>query len=257
MMTPEGRMTVAIIVLGLFGAWCFWPVLAAGGRLVWRGMTWMTGGPRKVPVRPIAPPHIHPFIRTYTGHIVFVDQPEQAEAQDAIHIKDIAWALAHTCRFGGHTNEFYSVGQHCCIVSDLVGGIYALRALVHDAPEYVMGDLVGPLKRTAAIQPIWKDLERRWERCIERTFLRPLSHVGSVYSPSEYRVEVNKIIKARDILVLGREMTDLMPFGEQDALGLGYTTDARPEHIMKIVPWTPLKAYMEFLRRYRSLQEVY
>lgn len=84
-------------------------------------------------------------IKTYTGKEFRFDQIDP----EAIDIRDIAHALSHLCRFTGHTNLFYSVAQHCLLVSEKVPGgpEIKLAALLHDAAEAYVGDLSSPLKK--------------------------------------------------------------------------------------------------------------
>jgi hypothetical protein len=70
-----------------------------------------------------------------------------APTPDMVNINDIAHALAHICRFGGHSQEFYSVAQHSLIVSAGVSAADAMVGLMHDATEAYCGDMVRPLKR--------------------------------------------------------------------------------------------------------------
>lgn len=89
-----------------------------------------------------------------------------------IRIRDIAHALSHICRFGGHTFDFYSVAQHSCLVSYLAPQELRLVALMHDATEAYLGDLIKPLKNYIDGQtiPIYKELEQRFERVIAERF---------------------------------------------------------------------------------------
>lgn len=67
------------------------------------------------------------FIQTFSGkHFNYLDIQ-----QDAIEIEDIANALSNICRFAGHLPEFYSVGQHSVLTSQLVPQEFALEALLH------------------------------------------------------------------------------------------------------------------------------
>lgn len=83
-----------------------------------------------------------PYIRTrYKKNFRFDEfNPEN------ILIEDIAHALSHLCRYGGHSEPFYSVAQHSIAASYLVKPENALCALLHDATEAYMVDLPRPVK---------------------------------------------------------------------------------------------------------------
>ena len=87
------------------------------------------------------------WIQTYTGRAFWPLDPRSEE----VHEDDISHALAQICRFGGHTKFFYSVAEHCVLVSEWVesvaGPYDALWGLLHDAPEAYIGDMVRPIKR--------------------------------------------------------------------------------------------------------------
>lgn len=87
------------------------------------------------------------WIQTYTGRAVF---PLDARPEE-IDPRDIAHALSNLCRYAGHVNQFYSVAQHCCLVSDWVwmatgDAPAALWGLLHDATEAYLVDLPRPIK---------------------------------------------------------------------------------------------------------------
>lgn len=69
---------------------------------------------------------------------------------------DIAHALAQLCRYNGHTLRFYSVAEHCVLLSYAVSPENALHALLHDATEAYVGDVIRPLKR---LLPMYRDME--------------------------------------------------------------------------------------------------
>ncbi len=85
-------------------------------------------------------------IRTASGIYMNVFEP----TPDMICIEDIAHALSHQCRFGGHLPRFYSVAQHSFLCSRLVGDTdpaEALAGLLHDAGEAYLMDMPSPIKR--------------------------------------------------------------------------------------------------------------
>lgn len=93
--------------------------------------------------------YVHPvhqvndgIITSYMGVGIDLNNP----TRDMINAKDIARGLGNTCRFGGQLQEFYSVAQHSVLVMMLAPKEYALEALLHDASEAYLGDVVKPLK---------------------------------------------------------------------------------------------------------------
>lgn len=83
------------------------------------------------------------IIRTYSG-IEF--QPFDP-TPESIDIEDIAHSLGNLCRFGGHSNEFYSVAQHSVLVSRMCSRENALWGLLHDAAEAYFNDIPSPVKK--------------------------------------------------------------------------------------------------------------
>lgn len=80
---------------------------------------------------------------------------------------DIAHALSRIDRFGGHTSRRYSVAEHSVLVSKLVQPEHRLAALLHDAAEAYVGDMVAPLK---AMLPEFSVIERRIHQVICERF---------------------------------------------------------------------------------------
>jgi len=77
---------------------------------------------------------------------------------EAICLEDIAHSLSNICRFNGHTKSFYSVAEHCVVMSYLVPAEAQAGALMHDAGEAYIGDISTPLKNLA---PALCDIENR------------------------------------------------------------------------------------------------
>lgn len=65
-----------------------------------------------------------------------------------IHIEDIAHSLSMQCRYAGHSLKFYSVAEHCVLLSLAVEPVHALAALLHDGEEAYLPDMVRPTKRS-------------------------------------------------------------------------------------------------------------
>lgn len=110
-------------------------------------------------------------IRTWSGRYVALLEPSPA----TINLPDIAHALAHVCRFGGHVPSFYSVAEHSLHVAAQLRRTYgdptlALWGLLHDATEAYLGDMVRPLKQQ---MPGYRDAESNLARVIEQRFGLP------------------------------------------------------------------------------------
>jgi uncharacterized protein len=97
-----------------------------------------------------------------------------------IEIADIAHGLARVARWNGQTvgNHAFSVAQHALVVEQIVDALepateprWLLAALLHDAPEYVVGDLISPFK--AAVGLDYKAFEIRLLQTIHRRFGLP------------------------------------------------------------------------------------
>lgn len=120
-----------------------------------------------------------------------------------IDIKDIAYSLSRTCRFGGHTREFFSVARHSIFVCNLIleddagtkPSIEAYRlayaGLLHDAHEAYIGDLSTPVK--AMIGDGYRELDKSIQkRCFaafgaDFDLLERVKHYDQVSLATEFR----------------------------------------------------------------------
>ena len=82
------------------------------------------------------------WMQTYSGGEIYPIDPLPEE----IDIRDIAGALSKMCRYGGHCLRFYSVAEHCVLLSRKIDEPHKLAALMHDASEAYLVDIPRPIK---------------------------------------------------------------------------------------------------------------
>lgn len=169
------------------------------------------------------------YICTYLGHRFY---PLEGRI-DRIHLEDIAHGLAYQCRFNGQTSEFYSVAQHSMMVADIVSRAHPelrLPALLHDASEAYLGDVVKPLK---ALLPEYKGIEERVERIVAEAF-----GVMELFDP-----RIHAIIKRADMVALATEKRDLMPHSAEDwSYLLGF--EPLPDPIVSLSPEQAKRSFL-------------
>jgi 5'-deoxynucleotidase YfbR-like HD superfamily hydrolase len=166
-----------------------------------------------------------------------------------IEITDIAHGLARVARWNGQTKgaHAFSVAQHCVLVERLtvdlnprLGREGRLMALLHDAPEYVVGDLISPFK--AAIGLDYKVLEQKLQAAIHLRFGLP-----ALVAPP-----LAILLKKADRLSAFYEATQLAGFEEAEARRIF----GSPPPGLKTPRLTPLptaEAQALFLERFRRL----
>ncbi len=103
------------------------------------------------------------IIKMRSGRHVDLMRPE--DCVHLIDIDDIAYSLSRTNRFGGHTSRSYSVAEHCILGVGQSLPENQLAFLLHDASEAYLGDIAGPLKRSAVFAE-YRALEERWQAAI-------------------------------------------------------------------------------------------
>jgi uncharacterized protein len=129
------------------------------------------------------------WMQTFTGARFYPMDPRA----DEINPHDIAHALSLLCRYGGHVSRFYSVAEHCVLMSEAVAPEHALAALLHDATEAYVVDVPRPLKHYL---PEYRVIEGRVWQAICAHF--ELDQV----LPSEVKDADNRILLTeRDVLM--------------------------------------------------------
>jgi hypothetical protein len=165
-----------------------------------------------------------------------------------IEIEDIAHGLARVARWNGQTSgrSAFSVAQHSLLVERLAGHIdrkletrWRLAALLHDAPEYVVGDLISPFK--AAVGLDYKELERKLLAAIHIRF----------GLPARLPAPVTALIKRADRMSAYLEATHLAGFTEAEGKRYFGRFAALPETDMTPIPAYTVKT--AFLQRFEEL----
>jgi len=167
-----------------------------------------------------------------------------------IEIEDIAHGLARVARWNGQTTgeHAFSVAQHSVVVEEIVAhaqpGIapkWRLAALLHDASEYVIGDMISPFK--AALGVDYRTFEDRLETAIHVRFGLPAK------TPADIRT----LIKMADRACAFFEATQLAGFGHEEALAIFGAPPA--DYRLHIEPLPAALAQERYIQRYNLLSE--
>ncbi len=178
---------------------------------------------------------MQPWIQTFTGKKFDFSNPHPS----MIDINDIAHALSNQCRFNGHSRVFYSVAEHSVYVAQLVMETHphlGMPALLHDAGEAYVGDMVSPLK---AMMPEFKLMEAKVEKVIADRFGFDHAH--------------HPIIKQADLQLLVDEKNAL--HSNPDNMEWLVEQTFRPRMGRTLGCFAPHAAEALFLGYFRRLQE--
>ena len=169
-----------------------------------------------------------------------------------VEIADIAHGLARVARWNGQTSgtHIFSVAQHTLLVeavmraqSPRIDARVRLATLLHDAPEYVIGDMISPFK--AVLGDDYKAVEKRLLAAIHIRF----------GLPPVLPDDITRQIKNADRGAAYLEATALAGFAETEAKRLfgrdpGLTETARQDYLP---PWSAAKAEKRFLAQFKTL----
>jgi hypothetical protein len=167
-----------------------------------------------------------------------------------VEIEDIAHGLARVARWNGQTvgDHAFSVAQHSVVVEDAAAHLspgleprWRLAALLHDASEYVIGDMISPFK--AALGLNYKSFESRLETAVHLRFGLPPQ------SPAP----IKKLIKAADRISAYYEAVTLAGFSPAEALSL---FGAPPVGLkVDVTPLSASAAQQRYLERFNLLMD--
>ena len=169
-----------------------------------------------------------------------------------IEIEDIAHGLARVARWNGQTvgHHPFSVAQHSLIVEMVmrkkfpqISAENALMALLHDGPEYVVGDMISPFK--SAIGESYKSIETKLEAAIHLRF-------GLPAHPNR---ELKRQIKSADRISAYFEAVHLAGFDAAEAEILFGRPDGLEPDDLPIAPWSTQQAQDAFLNHFHLLHD--
>lgn len=171
-----------------------------------------------------------------------------------VEIEDVAHGLARVARWNGQTlgTHAYSVAQHSLLVERIAAGLsprlerrWRLAALLHDAPEYVIGDLISPFKVALGLD--YRAFEDRLLAAIHIRFGLPARPPAAAAA----------LIKRADRIAAYFEATRLAGFAEPEARRFFTRPRALPAALKtalaRIEPLAAADAQRRYLERFRAL----
>ena len=167
-----------------------------------------------------------------------------------VEVEDIAHGLAFVARWNGqtHGDYAYSVAEHSLLVETLFSRLepkaapkWQLAALLHDAPEYVIGDMISPVK--AAVGPGYGALDDRLTAAIHIRF----------GLPAALPVKIKRQIKKADKISAWMEATQIAGFDEAEATRFFGAPDPAVTEGLTIVLRPPVETRTAFTSRHSEL----
>lgn len=167
-----------------------------------------------------------------------------------IEIEDIAHGLSFVARWNGQTlGDFaYSVAEHSLLVETLFSRMnpkaptkWKLAALLHDAPEYVIGDMISPVK--SAVGPDYEELDKRLAAAIHIKF----------GLPAAIPVTIKKQIKKADKISAWMEATQIAGFDDAEANKFFGKPDPKLIDGLEIHLRPPVEARKAYTNRHNDL----
>ncbi|GGB51771.1 hydrolase [Roseibium aquae] len=173
-----------------------------------------------------------------------------------VEVSDIAHGLARVARWNGQTrgDNAFSVAEHSLLVEEIARRLkpdlspnWQLAILLHDAPEYVIGDMISPFK--AVMGGAYKDVESRLQGAIHLRF----------GLPAELPAAIKKLAKRADLICAYFEAVELAGFDEREAAKLfgrprGFQADSTGQLRLGLTPCPALDAQTRFLDRFAEIE---
>ncbi|WP_295047550.1 HD family hydrolase [uncultured Paracoccus sp.] len=169
-----------------------------------------------------------------------------------IEITDIAHGLAFVARWNGQTRGDwpYSVAEHSLLVEDILGRLHPgietrwrLAALLHDAPEYVIGDMISPVK--AALGAEYGRMDERLAAAIHQRFGLPQVLPAAIKTK----------IKMADRISARLEAVQIAGFTEPEARRLFPLQNDAIISVLSLRIRPPAQARAAFLDRFAMLMD--
>ncbi|GHA47610.1 hypothetical protein GCM10008927_10540 [Amylibacter ulvae] len=167
-----------------------------------------------------------------------------------IEIEDIAHGLSFVARWNGQTHGDYpySVAEHSVFVTELFTRLnpridrkWRLAALLHDAPEYVIGDMISPVK--SAVGPAYKEMDDRLTAAIHQKF----------GLPAKIPDLIKRQIKRADTLSAWLEAVQLAGFSREEADKLFGKPVLKDLPNRTLRPHPPMEVKGQFLEVFHDL----